>query len=152
MPPSQCPQCGRFLSRDFVLGLATEAAPCPKCELLLSPAQFPDVLGAAAEPDAPAPDASDEEPAGAAEVRSEVAGTDRDPLDGWDEPGGQVVDLERFRQEAPPADAVILAGTGLFGAVVGALVSQRRGRGALVGLLVGLGAAATARQVWKLPE
>jgi hypothetical protein len=147
MPPSQCPQCGRFLSRDFVLGLATEPAPCPKCELLLSSAQFPEVLGAAAEPDAP-----DEEPAGAAEVRAEVADADPDPLDGWDEPGGQVVDLDRFRQEAPPADAVILAGTGLFGAVVGALVSERRGRGALLGLLVGLGAAATARQVWKLPE
>jgi hypothetical protein len=147
MPPSQCPQCGRFLSRDFVLGLATEASPCPKCDAVLSPAQFPEVLGAAAVPDAP-----DEEPAGAAQVRAEVAKTDPDPLAGWDEPGGQVVDLERFRQEAPPADAVILAGTGLFGAVVGALVSERRGRGALVGLLVGLGAAATARQVWKLPD
>jgi hypothetical protein len=147
MPPSQCPQCGRFLSRDFVLGLATEPAPCPKCELLLSPAQFPEVLGAAAAPDGPI-----EEPVGAAEVRAEVTGADAEPLEGWDDPGGQVVDLDRFRQEAPPADAIILAGTGLFGAVVGALVSERRGRGALIGLLVGLAAAAKARQVWKLPE
>lgn len=151
MPPSQCPQCGRFLSQGFILGLATEPAPCPKCGRLLSPAQFTEVLGAAAEPDGPV-----EEPAGAAEVRAEVrteiAGADADPLDRWDDPGGQVGDLDRFRQEAPPADAIILAGTGLFGAVVGALVSERRGRGALIGLLVGLGAAAKARQVWKLPE
>jgi hypothetical protein len=170
VPPAQCPECGRFLARAFVQNLATEPADCPKCGLRLSSAHFPEELGQAAAPDAPA-----EEPAGAAELRDPAtpdpdpasvrppdldpgqvrAGEDgqRDPLEGWDRPGADVVELDTFRAgRQPPPDGAIVAGTGLAGALVGLLVSRRRGAGASLGLLLGILAAALARQVWRLPD
>ena len=163
MPPAQCPQCGRFLARSFVLGLATEAEDCPKCGMRLSSAHFPDELGQAAAPEAPA-----EEPARAAELREDAPpdpGLDTirppdldpdavgaptaapDPLADWD----RTVPLGPGSHEPPP-DAAILAGTGLTGVLLGALLAHRRGRGALLGGLLGLIAVAIARQVWRLPD
>lgn len=161
MPPAQCPECGRFLARSFILGLATQPEDCPKCGLRLSPAHFPDELGHAAAPEGPA-----EEPAQAARLRDDAPadpGPDTvrppdldadavgapvaapDPLADWDDAPG-------VEGHDPPPDAVILAGTGATGAMIGALVARRRGRGALLGMLVGLVAAAVARQVWRLPD
>lgn len=162
MPPAQCPQCGRFLARSFILGLATEPQACPKCGFRLSSANFPDELGQAATPEAPA-----EEPARAAELREDAPAdpgpaTVRppdldpdavgaptaapDPLADWDRttPAPQ--------GHEPPPDAAILAGTGLTGVLLGALLARRRGQGALLGGLIGLIAAAIARQVWRLPD
>lgn len=175
MPPAQCPECGRFLARALVLDLATEAADCPRCGHRLSAAMFPDVLGQAAAPDAPA-----EEPAAAAELRGDdVPTTDpeatsdersvrppdldpgdvrhdaegRDPLAGWDQPGGDVVELEAYRLgRRPPPDGAIVAGAGLAGALVGSTMTRRRGTGAALGLTLGVAAAAVARQVWRLPD
>ena len=31
MPPVQCPDCGRFLKRDFVASLGATPSPCPRC-------------------------------------------------------------------------------------------------------------------------
>ena len=162
MPPAQCPQCGRFLARSFILGLATEAADCPKCGMRLSSAHFPDELGQAATSEALA-----EEPARAAELREDAppdpgpatvrppdldpdavgAPASPDPLADWDRRGSTVPD-----SHDPPPDAAILAGTGLTGVLLGALLARRRGRGALLGGLLGVIAAAVARQVWRLPE
>lgn len=162
MPPTQCPQCGRFLARSFILGLATEAQDCPKCGTRLSSAHFPQELGQAAAPEAPA-----EEPARAAELREDAPpdpGPDTvrppdldpdavgastaapDPLADWDRtaPSHLVQD--------PPPDGAILAGSGLAGLLLGAVLARRRGRGALLGALLGLVAAAIARQVWRLPD
>lgn len=168
MPPAQCPECGRFLAKGFVQNLATEASDCPKCGTRLSAAQFPDELGQAAAPDGPV-----EEPAAAAELRDDTtpdpddlsvrppdldpgdvrASADGDPLQGWDPPDADVVELDRFRAgRRPPPDGAIVAGAGVAGALVGALVADRRVRGATLGLVVGLAAAATARQVWTLPD
>lgn len=170
MPPAQCPDCGRFLSKGFVQNLATEPADCPKCGHRLSAAQFPEELGQAAAPDGPV-----EEPAAAAALRDDttpdpddlsvrppdldpgdVRTTDdggRDPLRGWDPPDADVVELDRFRAgRRPPPDGAIVAGAGLAGAVAGLLVADRRGRGAIVGLAAGVTAAAVARQVWTLPQ
>ena len=170
MPPAQCPECGRFLAKAFVQNLATEPADCPKCGIRLSPAHFPDELGQAASPEGPS-----EEPAGAAELRDDTTpdpddlsvrppdldpGTvrtagegDGDPLRGWDAPEADVVELDRFRAgRQPPPDGAVVAGAGLAGALVGALVADRRGVGVAVGLGVGVAAAAVARQVWRLPE
>lgn len=165
MPPAQCPECGRFLARSFVLGLATQPEECPKCGTRLSSAHFPQDLGQAAAPEAPS-----EEPAAAADLRDEVPpdpGPDAvrppdldpdavgapsaapDPLAGWDRPGQADLAVERHE---PPPDAAILAGTGVVGAVIGALLSHRRANGAAWGLLVGVLAAAVARQVWRLPD
>ena len=169
MPPAQCPECGRFLARGFVQNLATEPADCPKCGFRLSSAHFPEVLGQAAAPDAPA-----EEPAAAAELRDDTTpdpdpasvrppdldpgevrvGDDGrpDPLEGWDR-DADVVELDRFRAgRRPPPDGAIVAGAGAAGALVGALTSRRRGTGAALGLAAGVAAAAVARQVWRLPE
>jgi hypothetical protein len=37
VPPERCPDCGRFLSRGFVAGLADRSAPCPRCGVELDP-------------------------------------------------------------------------------------------------------------------
>lgn len=170
MPPAQCPECGRFLAKAFVLSLATEPTDCPKCGLRLSATQFPDTLGQAAAPDAPA-----EEPAAAASLRSDmtpdpdpssVRPPDLDPgevrldddgqvepLAGWDGGRGDVVDLDDFRAaRRPPPDGAIVAGAGAAGAIVGAVLARRWGIGVVVGFAAGVAAAATSRQVWRLPE
>lgn len=166
MPPAQCPECGRFLSKQFVTALAVEPAPCPKCATALTAAHFEEVLGQAGASEGPV-----EEPAGAAALREEqpkvpaqdrsvrppdldpddVGAGGRDPLAGWDEDG--VVELDRFRRgvDAPP-DLAIIAGAAAAGAVAGAVVAAgHRARGAGVGALAGVLAAAAARQVWRLP-
>lgn len=163
MPPAQCPQCGRFLARSFILGLATEVEDCPTCGMRLSSAHFPDELGQAATPEAPA-----EEPARAAELREDappdpgpatVRPPDLDPDTVGASPASPdpLADWDRTAPTAagdhdPPPDAAILAGTGLAGVLLGALLARQRGRGALLGGLLGLIAAAVARQVWRLPE
>lgn len=169
MPPAQCPDCGRFLAKAFVQGLATEPADCPKCGLRLSSAHFPEELGQAAAPDAPA-----EEPAAAAALRDDatpdpdpasvrppdldpgdvrLGADDTDPLQGWDAGGGDVVELDQFRAgRRPPPEGAIVAGAGAAGALVGALLARRWGIGAVMGFATGVAAAATARQVWRLPE
>lgn len=166
---AQCPECGRFLSKGFVAGLAVEPAACPKCETELTAAHFPDELGQAAAPEGPT-----EEPAGAAEVRQEYPDApaadasvrppdlepgdvrvddvgQKDPLAGWDE---DVVELDRFRSaNAQPPDAAIVAGAAAAGAVIGALLAdERRVAGAGLGALLGAAAGAAARQVWRLPD
>lgn len=169
MPPAQCPECGRFLAKVFVQSLATEPADCPKCGLRLSAAHFPDALGQAAAPDGPA-----EEPAAAAALRSDSApdrdpasvrppdldpgdvrvGAGRaDPLEGWDTSGGDIVALDQFRAgRRPPPDGAIVAGAGAAGALLGALLARRWGIGVVLGFAAGVAAAATSRQVWRLPE
>lgn len=168
MPPAQCPECGRFLSKKFVTALAVEPAPCPKCETELTAAHFEELLGQAAAPEGPV-----EEPAGAAELREEqpkipaedrsvrppdlnpgdVGSATEDPLTGWDQ--GGVVELDRFRRgamDAPP-DLAIIAGAATAGAVAGAVVAAgHRFRGAGIGALAGVLAAAAARQVWQLQD
>jgi hypothetical protein len=75
----------------------------------------------------------------------------RDVLAGWDV-GLPAADLDRRRDDRPPfpTDTVIVAGAGVAGALVGALVPDRRGRNAAIGGLAGLLGAAVVRQVWRL--
>jgi hypothetical protein len=185
--PAQCPECARFLSKDFVAGLAVEPANCPKCGRELTVAEFPEVFGPAEdlqEVDEPAgaavlrdtepgdlgpgeapgePPVEESAPAGAPSVRppdldpTDVRVADDggpDPLAGWDESAASVLDLEAYRDRgiAPPPDGVIVAGAGLFGALLGLLLARRRGRGALFGALLGLIAGGAARQVWRLED
>lgn len=134
MPPAQCPECGRFLARDFVSSLPEEGTPCPSCEHVLRPADF----GASA-PEAPAEAPAVEPPA-------------PDPLAGWDE--GRVVGLDADLAGAPgPSDVAVIG----LGALVGALLGLLMGRPSrfvamLLGAAVGAGAGAASRRVWELPD
>lgn len=164
MPPKQCPECGRFLSRAFIASLKVETAPCPKCATPLPAALF-----GVPEADV-APTGRDEEPANAAQLRAETPMMSEDLTDppppppptvasstpasppastlaGWDDHET----LEPSAGGAPP-DAAIVAGAGVFGALVGMLVASRRGRGGLLGLIAGVLAAAVARRVWELDD
>lgn len=168
MPPAQCPECGRFLAKAFVQGLATEPNDCPKCGLRLSAAHFPETLGQAAAPAGPA-----EEPAAAAALRHESTpdpdaesvrppdldpgdvrvADGADPLEDWDASGGDIVELDQFRAgRRPPPDGAIVAGAGAAGALIGAMLARRWGTGVVVGFAAGVAAAAASRQVWRLPE
>lgn len=151
MPPQQCPECGRFLKRDFVASLSADPTPCPRCETGLVAAMFG---GQEPEPAADAPAAGTAGPAGGepsvrppdlqpTQVRDEPSGV----LEGWDRGAGphEVVD------RAPlPMDAVVLAGAGLVGAVLGSTLGERGCRGAVLGAAGGVLGAAVARRVWRL--
>ncbi len=141
MPPEQCPECGRFLAKAFVAGLASGPAPCPKCATELTGAQFG--LGDAAPPPAP--------PAATA-AATPAAGSAGDPLAGWDAPGADVVDLDAVRGHQPPPDGAILLGAGVAGAVIGAALTRRSLRGTALGAVLGAAAAGAARQVWRLDD
>lgn len=154
MAPAQCPECGRFLSTTFIASLTVESADCPKCETLLTAAQF----GLDQAPGVTTPKDRDEEPAQAAELRPEppvdmpTPVPVRDVLADWDRGDASVRDLAAHGGRGAPPDAAIVGGAGAAGLLLGVLVSERRGRGGLVGLLIGVLAAAAARRVWVLDD
>jgi hypothetical protein len=75
----------------------------------------------------------------------------RDVLADWDR-GFDPIAADPWRADrAPfPVDAVVVGGAGALGALVGALASDRRLRGATIGGLAGVVGAAVFRQVWRL--
>lgn len=147
--PEQCPECARFLSNDLVESLADAPAPCPQCETTLTAAMFAEDPVTDAAPDstadtvdgatAPASDAT------ASSVRPPdldaplLAPDGHDPLAGWDE-GSEVSELPGLRRDQRGLDteamAVVAGGAGVLGALLGALVADRRGRGAVLGGLL----------------
>jgi hypothetical protein len=175
VPPQQCPECGRFLKAAFVTSLTAEPTPCPSCEAGLVAGMFAvnEEGGSVA---GPAPAASGLEPAiappdmketGAEHPTTELpsfAGEEAsvrppdlrpdavrdaagDVLEGWDRGAGPVMVVDR----APiPTDAIVLAGAGLAGAVLGALFGERGCRGAVLGAAGGVLGAAVARRIWRL--
>lgn len=152
MPPQQCPECGRFLKRDFVESLSADPTPCPRCEAGLVAAMFG---GQEAEPaaDAPAAAGSAESTGGESSVRppdlqpTQVRDEPSGVLEGWDRGAGPPEVVDR----APlPVDAVVLAGAGLVGALLGSTLGERGCRGAVLGAAGGVLGAAVARRVWRL--
>lgn len=135
MPPEQCPECGRFLAKAFVAGLAAGPAPCPKCATALTGAQFG--LG-------------DEAPPPLTPATTAAAAPAVDPLEGWDRPDADVVDLDTVRGHQPPPDGAIVLGAGVAGALIGAALTHRSLRGTALGATLGAAAAGAARQVWRL--
>lgn len=138
--------------------LSGEPTPCPRCEAGLVAAMFDTGVepapAQAASADAPAA-AEAAEPGGAepasvrppdlqpTQVRDEPSGV----LEGWDQGVGPapVVDRAPF-----PMDAVVLAGAGLVGALLGSMFGERGCRGAVLGAAGGVFGAAVARRVWQL--
>jgi hypothetical protein len=152
VPPQQCPACGRFLKRTLVESLTDEPTPCPGCGEGLVASMFtpepPGVAAAAGGRDDAPPSVRppDLEPETVRDAPSDV-------LAGWDA-GGEVVDLDRWREDRPPfpVDAAVVGGAVAVGALVGALADDRRGRGAMLGALGGGLVAAVVRQVWRLED
>ena len=144
--PARCPECARFVSREFIAGLLVDETPCPHCGAVLTRDQFhgDEALVHAPEPLAESVRPPDLDPG--AVSPAEVNGTP-DPLAGWDVPSN-VVDLDVHRSQRARQrrlqQAVTAGASAAVGAVVGSLVLRRRRVvGAILGAAVGsaLGAA-----------
>jgi len=139
VPPTQCPNCGRFLKNALVERLVEEDQPCPGCELALTADMFDADLAASVRP----PDLYP------AEVRDDAS----EVLDGWDR-GASAAEIASWAQDRPPfpTDTVAVAAGALGGALLGAVLVRRRIRGGVLGGLLGAAVAAVVRQVWRLPD
>jgi hypothetical protein len=157
--PTSCPRCGTGLVAsmfpedrsvrppDLGPADATAVPAAPAADRSVRP---PDLgpADATAVPAAPAADGSVRPPdLVPVTVRDEA----RDVLAGWDV-GADRAEVGSWRADRPPfpTDAAIVAGAGVAGALVGALVPPRRGRNAALGGAAGVLAAAVGRQVWRL--
>ena len=80
----------------------------------------------------------------------DVRGGD-DVLAGWDT-DVDAADLSRWQVDRPPfpTDTVVVVGAKLAGAILGAALDRRRGRGAVLGAMAGLVTAVVARRLWRL--
>ena len=164
MPPKRCPECGRFLSNEFVASLATASAPCPRCETSLSPDTI--VGGGRAQPGgavaggrvqrgaAPDRDARGTEDS----VRppdldpAEVQHQDLDVLAGWDL-GATPEEVASWRVDRRPFPAdtvVVVAGTLVGATLAGLLARQHRAGWIAAGALGGAGIAGASRRIWEL--
>ncbi|MEX1179020.1 MAG: hypothetical protein WEB09_11215 [Nitriliruptor sp.] len=136
MPPEQCPDCGRFLKRALIVGLADGPAPCPRCGVELTADRF----------SGGAPDTSVRPP----DLRPDEVHDGEDPLRGWD--AGVPVGVDAIRDERPfPVDTVVVLGAAGVGLVFGFGLGRRRGRDALLGALGAAIGAGVARRIWELP-
>ncbi|MEX0835066.1 MAG: hypothetical protein WD010_03175 [Nitriliruptor sp.] len=140
MPPEQCPECGRFLKRALIVGLAEAPAPCPRCGVELTADRFGG--GTPTDPPATSVRPPDLRP-------DEVRDID-DPVATWD--AGVPVGVAAVRDERPfPVDTVVVLGAAAVGLALGLGLGQRRGRNAVLGALGGAVGAGIARRVWQLP-
>ncbi len=145
MPPPQCPECGRFLSKAFMVGLTDGPEDCPRCEGSLTADRFdPEALPASVAaasvrpPDLPPSDVDAE----------------RDVLEGWDRPDAEVIELLERRASVGGADPAAVIGTvlgaGLAGGVLGAIVARNhRPFGAVVGTLAGASGAMLGMRLFE---
>lgn len=152
--PQQCPDCGRFLSKTFVSGLAEQDAPCPKCASVLTAPMFglevEEAEEVAAEPEVADGDAAAAAAVSGAALASEsVRPPDLDPADlgerdvlaGWEMGGGTAPDQGVV---ALPLEAAL--GIGAVCAVAGFAVARKRpGLGAILGATSGLVLSAVLR-------
>lgn len=140
--PEQCPDCGRFLSKAFVTGLAEADASCPKCGTTLTASTFGVVTEDPIPPDAPAP-SQDRTP----DPTSDAP----DVLSGWDQEvlgtriGEAAID-ESGPLVALPAEAAL--GIGVVCAGAGFVIARRHPVwGAVLGAAAGIVLAAAGRTI-----
>lgn len=135
--PDRCPECGRFLRGDFVVGLAEGPADCPGCGVVLTAERFDDAAARGVEdttssvrpPDLPVE-----------ELRTD------DVLAGWDEGHEPTVEpLTELRELFPPerlTEVFAVVAAGVAGGVLGGLLLPRhRSFGAFAGTLAGAAGA-----------
>lgn len=149
MPPTQCPECGRFLKKVLVAGLEQASAPCPGCSVQLTAAMFLLSEDDSVRPPDLAPDEVRDPPAATA-----PGSVDGDVLAGWDT-GVDAAEIASWRKDRRPfpTDTIVIAGAGAAGLLIGMFVrSDRRGSGAVLGLLAGVVGAAVVRRIWRLPH
>lgn len=146
MPPDQCPACGRFLKRSFVLDLADGVRPCPRCGVELDADAVAPTGSAHRGPGASPGDASVRPP----DLRpAEVRGHD-DPLAGWD--AGVPMGISAVTDRRPfPVDTVVVVGAMAAGLTVGSCLGDRRVRNAVLGALGGAVGAGLGRRLWRAP-
>ena len=163
MPPKRCPECGRFLSNEFVASLAAASAPCPRCETSLSPDSV--VGGSRARPRTAGGDHAQHGAAPDRDARStddsvrppdldpaEVRRQDLDVLAGWDL-GATPEEVASWRADNRPfpIDTVVIVSGTLVGATLaGLLARQHRAGWIAAGALGGAGIAGAARRIWEL--
>lgn len=131
--PERCPECGRFLSRDFVAALGERPSGCPACGVELTADRFGEsaVLGGEQATSSVRPP----------DLPVEELRTD-DVLAGWDEgPEATAEPLTELRELLPPdrlTDIFVVVGAGVAGGVLGGLLlSRHRSFGAFAGTLAG---------------
>jgi hypothetical protein len=168
VPPEQCPECGRFLARSFVVGLADAPAPCPKCGTELSGDRFgggatpadvtvdpADVTSDVTTGPTDVTPATDPTAVAAGSVRPPDLSPEQvrdveDPVAGWDV--GVPTELVAVRDERPfPLDTVVVVGAAVLGLGLGAAFGRRPGRDALLCALGGAVGAGLVRRIWQLP-
>ncbi len=154
MPPKRCPECGRFLSNDFVASLAVVSASCPRCETLLAP----DMVVGGSSAGRPTQPREHRAHSSDGSVRppdldpSDVRRQDPDVLAGWDL-GATPEEVASWRSDRPPfpVDTIIVATGAVAGAVVaGLLARQHRPGWVAVGTLGGATVTGAWRRVWEL--
>lgn len=165
MPPPQCPTCGRFLSKAFVLGLREAADRCPRCDTRLTDEHFAPAVADRDEPP-PAPAVGSRTATTATSATTAASATtattaderDRDVLASWDRDVAAPAD--RADSQPPltditdgPTAVAIVIGAGVLGGLLGGLALRRDTvLGAVVGTLAGAGAALVGTRLVGLPE
>ncbi len=152
MPPKRCPECGRFLSNEFVASLATASAPCPRCDTPLVPEV---IVGGGERGPRPIERATPEATDGSVRPPdldpTDVRSQDPDVLAGWDL-GATPEEVASWRQDRRPfpTDTVVVATGVALGAAVGLLPREHRPRWVILGALGGATAAGASRRLWEL--
>lgn len=161
MPPPQCPECGRFLSKAFMVGLGDGAADCPRCETALTADRFDaadlpaSVSATEVEPPSDAvTDASADTSVRPPDLPPPDVESDRDVLEGWDRSDAEVIDLLERRASVGGADPTTVIGTvlgaGVAGGLLGAVVARNhRPFGAIIGTLAGASGAVLGMRLFE---
>ena len=163
--PAPCPKCGIELTAERFGVVDAEGPPAVPAGLTDPEVTDPEVVDAAAASSddapleavavaaAPAPTTNGATPVAPSirppDLAPEAVRDRDDPLAGWD----LGVPLPEVRDRRPfPTDTVLVAAGAVGGAVAGSLTVDRRGRGATIGALAGVGAVALIRRIWLLPD
>jgi len=154
VPPKRCPECGRFLSNELVGRLAEEQLPCPRCETPLSA----DAVVGGGPSGGTTPSGGDDGSRGDGSIRppdldpQDVRDAGGDVLSGWDD-GADAAEVASWADDVRPlpVDTIVVVAGLAIGAVIGAVLPERRRViGAMLGAVAGAVTAGASRRLWEL--